>query len=253
MGQRPALLNFTDPSEGRKFILDNPVGYRKNGKPIYLIAGGSGEDDDDDDDDTSGVNTDGSTVPIGRFLKVQNRMKAADRRANDLQAKLTASEEVAAKVPELEKQVEGHASTIQQLRLDNAFLASSDITWHNPEDALRLADLSKVKFSEDGKVEGLADALKELAEKRPYLVKKDEVKKGKADSDGDDEDDDDESDDEDDTDDQDDDDNGASGKRVDVKNGQQGGGVSGTSTGSGKRKRKTKGPTDEELMRLYRI
>lgn len=250
MGQRPALLNFTDLSEGRKFILDNPVGYRKNGKPIYLIAGGSGEDDDDDDDDASGVGTDGSTVPIGRFLKVQNRMKAADRRANDLQTKLTATEEVAAKVPELEKAVEGHAATIDKLRLDNAFLASSDITWHNPEDALRLADMSKVKITEDGKVEGLADALKELAEKRPYLVKKDEAE-GKDGSDGDDEDD--EESDEDDADDQDSGDNGASGTRIDGKNGQQGGGVSGTSTGSGKRKRKTKGPTDEELMRRYRI
>lgn len=256
MGQRPTLLNFTDLSEGRQFIFENPLGYRKNGKPIYMVAGGSGEDDDDDDD-ASGVNTDGSTVPIGRYLKVQNRMKAADRRANDLQAKLTTAEAEAAKVPDLEKAVSTNEAAIKKLRIDNAFLTSSDISWQDPEVALQLVDLSKVTIDDNGVVQGLADALKDLAEKKPFLVKQEEEDKDKAKNGKGDEDDEDESEDEDleddETDDQDDAEDSTSGGAKGAQNGRQGGGVSGTSTGSGKRRRNTKGPSDEDLMRRYRI
>lgn len=250
MGQRPKLLDFATDSERRDFIFGNPLGFRKNGRPIFLIAGGSGEDnddDDDDDDDASGA----ATVSLRRFLKVQNRMKAADRRANAAEQRITELEEQAKKVPDLEKRVSSQEDTIKQLRIDNAFLTFGEVEWQDPEAALRLADLSKVTIADDGKVSGLEEALKELAEKKPFLVKPKDEGKGKKDADGDDEDEDDS--DEEDAEDQDDKDAGASGTRVDGQNGSQGGGVSGTSTGSGKRKRGTKGPTDEELIRRYRI
>lgn len=259
MGQRPKLLNFRTLSEGREYQLKNPIGYRKDGRPILLVAGGSGEDDDEDDDDTSGA-----TVPVGKFLRTQNRMKAADRRANTAEARIAELEPIAAKVPELEKQVEGHAETIKKLRIDNAFL-TSDVEWVDAEAALRLVDLSEVEIKDDGTVKGLKEALEALAKDKSYLVKpKEDEGKGKRgkkkvskDEDVDDEDLDEEDEDEDDEDDEDEDedeeeDKGASGTRVKPLKSVQGG-VSGTSTGSGKRKRKRTGPTDEELMRRYRI
>lgn len=258
MGQRPKLLNFNDLSEGRKFIFDNPIGYRKSGKPILLIAGGSGEDDEDEDvDKINNVGADSNTVAYALFYKARERMRAADRRSADLQTRLTAAEAEAAKVKDLEQKISDSDLAVKKLRIDNAFLASSDIAWQDPEVALRLVDLSKVTIDDNGEVKGLADALKELAEKKPFLVKAEEdkgKKKGKKDAEGDDEDDDDEDvDDDDDADDQDDQDDATSGGDSTGKNGQQGGGVSGTSTGSGRRKRKTKGPTDAELMARYRI
>lgn len=257
MGQRPKLLNFSSLSEGRAYQLANPIGYRKDGRPILMVAGGSGEDDDDDDDDTSGA-----TVPIGKFLKTQNRMKAADRRANTAEAKIAELEPIAAKVPELEKQVEKGAEQIKKLRIDNAFL-TSDVEWVDAEAALRLVDLSEVEIKDDGTVKGLKEALEALAKAKPYLVKpKDEEAKGKKgkgkgkagenDEEVDDEESDEESDEDEDEDEDDeatDDTSGAAGRPLKSVQG----GASGTSTGSGKRGRKTKGPTDEELFRRYRI
>lgn len=260
MGQRPKLLNFSSLSEGRAYQLANPIGHRKDGRPILMVAGGSGEDDDDEDDDTSGA-----TVPIGKYLRTQNRMKAADRRANTAEAKVAELEPIAAKVPELEKQVEKGEEQIKKLRIDNAFL-TSDVDWVDAEAALRLVDLSEVEIKDDGTVKGLKEALEALAKAKPYLVKpaaEEEGKgkkgkgKGKAgkEQDGDDDEDldeeDEDEDDEDDDEDEEDDDNtsGAAGRPLKSVQG----GASGTSTGSGKRRRKSKGPTDEELFRKYRI
>lgn len=254
MGQRPKLLSFSGLSEHRS--INQPViGHRANGAPIFLIAGGDGEDDDDED-------TDKATVPVGRYLKLKTRMQAADRRANAAEAKVAELEPIAAKVPELEKQVENGAEQVKLLRIDNAFL-TSDIAWVDPEAALKLADLSEVEIKEDGTVKGLVEALSALAEKKPFLVKPKDEEKGKKkgkkkDEDVDDEDEDDEDEDEDldDDDDEDDEDdnepNAASGGKD--KGSSSAGGVSGTSTGSGKRRRKGgKGPTDAELMSRYRI
>lgn len=60
---------------------------------------------------------------------------------------------------------------VGKLRLNNAFLLDNTYTWHDPKAALKLADLSKVKFDDDGNAEGLAEALKALADESPYLLK----------------------------------------------------------------------------------
>lgn len=257
MGQRPKLVSFSDHSEGREFQFSHPLGFRKDGRPIFMIAGGSGEDDDDDDDDGPS----GATVAIGKHLRLKTRMQAADRRAAAAEAKLAEVEPIAAKVPDLEKQAEKNAETIKKLRIDNAFLTSSEVEWVDAEAALRLVDLSEVEIKDDGTVKGLKEALAALAEKKPYLVKpkedeaKGKKKKGKAADEDDADEDDDESDEEsdDDEDDQDEDDDedtsGAHGRKLSSVQG----GASGTSTGSGKRRRQSKGPSDDELMRRYRI
>ena len=252
MGQRPKLLDFGTVSERAEFIRNNPIGFRENGKPIFLIAGGSGEDEDEDDDDAGGAD-DGAKVSLDRFLKVQKRMRAADRRASTAEGRVTELEKQLEDLPGLQKKVSDYEADIKKLRLDNAFLSANDVDWHDAEAALRLADLSEVKIGDDGTVTGLKEALKKLSEAKPYLVKKAEEKgKGQKDDDGDGDDGDDE--DDDDIDDENDDqenDNDTSGGGAD--NGRQGGGASGTSTGSGKRRKSSKGPTDAELLARYRI
>lgn len=249
MGQRPKLLSFAGPADQH---FKNPARLR----PLF-VGGASGEDDDDDDSVS-----DGSTVPVGRYLKLKNRMQAADRRASTAEARVAELEPIAAKVPDLEKQVENGSEQIKKLRIDNAFL-TSDVKWVDAEAALRLVDLSDVEIKDDGTVKGLKEALAALAEKKPYLVQKDDEEKGKKgkrkgkasdeDEDDDDESDEDEDDaddaDEDEDEDDDEDTSGASGRRLTSVQG----GASGTSTGSGKRKRKVKGPSDDEIMRKYRI
>ena len=65
--------------------------------------------------------------------------------------------------------------TNQSLALQVAFLSDNTYTWHNPDRALKLVDLSKVEIDADGRVTGLKDALKALATSDPYLIKQ-EVK-----------------------------------------------------------------------------
>lgn len=269
MGQRPKLVNFSDLSEGRKFIFTHPLGYRKDGRPILRIAGGAeGDDDEDDDDETSGGtgSSPPNTVPFAKYFRTRERMRNADRRANKAETRVTELEGEASKVPDLDKKLSDAKAVIQKLRIDNAFLTATDVDWLDSEVALRLVDLTKVEITESGEVKGLAEALKELAEKKPFLVKKKEEEKGKGkgksgddeSEDDDDEEDVDDEDEEDDTEDQDETDTRAAGSGADrsVQNGRKNGGsVSGTSTGSGKRGKrgKGKGPTDSELMARYNI
>jgi uncharacterized phage infection (PIP) family protein YhgE len=50
-------------------------------------------------------------------------------------------------------------------------LTAAKMDFQNPEDAYRLADLSEVEITDEGKVEGVEKALKDLAKSRPYLIK----------------------------------------------------------------------------------
>ena len=49
--------------------------------------------------------------------------------------------------------------------------AAGSLSFQDPADALTLADLSTVQVADDGTVTGAAEAVKALADKRPYLLK----------------------------------------------------------------------------------
>jgi hypothetical protein len=109
------------------------------------------------------------------------RMQAADKRAADLEAKykqlvdkdLPAQEKLTRDLQDTQKVVETLTATNSQLALENAFLKDNTYTWHNPESALKLVDMTQVEIGADGKVTGLKDALKALATTNGYLVKTD--------------------------------------------------------------------------------
>jgi hypothetical protein len=110
---------------------------------------------------------------------LRERMKAADRRAADFEAKFKQLTEK--DLPEAEKLKRDFQTTQEQnvklqetnrsLALKVAFLSDNTYSWHNPERALKLVDLDQLQIDEDGKVSGLKDALKALATSDPYLVK----------------------------------------------------------------------------------
>jgi hypothetical protein len=195
------------------------IGYRKNGLPIHLAAGGSGDgegeggddstgdegggddsdeeesDDEDDKDKKSKKSKDDDeddeeeVVSKRKLDKALERMKAADRRSSELQAKLDELKD-AAKVPdeikrelaevkavlaEKDKAIETitkarNASTIKLAAL--TIKGAPD--WENVEAALRLTDLEDVDVEDDGTVDkrALKAALKKTALEHPYLVKK---------------------------------------------------------------------------------
>lgn len=170
-------------------------------------SGGTGGDDtdpdDDADDDGDDTDDDGKpkgkvkdddddgeeTVPKWKYEKLHTRMTAADRRASDLQKALDdlkSSKDINADVKKELEDIKTNVKTIEADR-DKAREHASSLTirlaaltlknapdWEDVETALKLADLSDVDVSDDGKVDrrALRSALNALAKEKPYLVKK---------------------------------------------------------------------------------
>ena len=122
----------------------------------------------------------GETFSKADMDALRERMRAADKRASDLDAQLKQlrdkdlpeADKLKRDYEEAQQTVEKLQETNKNLALKVAFLSDNTYTWHNPERALRLVDLNGVTIEEDGTVSGLKDALKALATSDAYLIKK---------------------------------------------------------------------------------
>lgn len=168
-----------------------------HGSPFYLPFGAEGDDDatddsdsesDDGEDDTTGASDDKEGErPVTRdeFDKLRKQLSASDKNRAAAEKKLADIEnakkddltKATDQVTELTKAREADGKVIAELRMQNAFLtADTGITWHDPADALALAErkgyLTEV-VDDDGQVDEakLATKLKELAKAKPHLVK----------------------------------------------------------------------------------
>ena len=175
------------------------------GRDVYPVFGAEGDDgdggepnggsdDDGTDDDGNGGSTGGSE-PVSRqeFDQLRKQLSAADKRRDEAEKKLKAHEDAkkdeltkaTERVQELEKVAAQKDTELADLRLQNAFLmADVGITWHDPADALALAErqgyLSEV-VGEDGSVDKakLKAKMQELAKSKPHLVNATKDKKDK--------------------------------------------------------------------------
>lgn len=132
--------------------------------------------------ENSGTTTD-DKVSRSELDSVLARMRAADQRADKAQQELKQlrdkdlpeAEKLQRDFQEAQAQVTKLQETNTALALKVAFLSDNTYTWHNPERALKLVDLSQVEIDAEGNVRGLKDALKALATSDSYLIKQ-EVK-----------------------------------------------------------------------------
>lgn len=213
------LIGKYHPLTGELIV---PLGYTSRG-PIWPAIGGAPEDDDDpdddpddddsddDDDDSSDDDKDKSKkskksgkddddddddkprYTEAEYKKLKDRMKAADRRADEAMTRIKALENkdkkpedvASAELTEANTKLEQQATANKELRLQVAFLSANQIKWHDPEDALAMADLSGVDVDDSGTVDtkALRAALKDLAKRKPHLVDKSSSKKDKDDDD----------------------------------------------------------------------
>jgi hypothetical protein len=230
-------LALVDPASswGQPLFVDD------SGRPVYLGRGADGTDDDGEDDGDSGTedDTDGDAEGGDKGEKdkkpgaeadaevLRKRMKAADKRAQaaeqrvkDLEDKDKSELEVAKrKLEEATKRADELAEKVKAKALENAFLSTNDITWHDPDDALAAAqrhNLLEGVQDEDGEVDKtkLAAALKALAKKKPHYVKKDNTEE-------------------------------------DTEAANKAKGPTGTTTGSGRKRGTGTGPTEDDLRRRY--
>lgn len=191
---------------GVSLLLTPEVGNRLaplftwRGRDVYPIFGGaedggsgddggatSDSDADVDDTETEEPDTSGSEDQVSRadFDKLKRQLQAADKNRSALEKRLKELDDkdkgelqkATERVTELEKTTEKQAAELAKLRLDNAFLsAETGITWHDPGDALALAERKgylEGVVEEDGKVNAstLKEKLKQLAKASPHLVK----------------------------------------------------------------------------------
>jgi hypothetical protein len=96
---------------------------------------------------------------------VKKELAATQDKEKDAETRLTEERDA------LQKTVTGLEELNRKLRLQVAFLSDNSYEWHDPDDALRLADLSEVEIDEDNLVIGLDEALKDLAKRKPHLIK----------------------------------------------------------------------------------
>lgn len=141
-------------------------------------AGDADEETDDEDEEEKP-----RTYTAAEMEALRKRMKAADKHRSKVEAQLRElmdkdlkpDEKTSKELSELRERDAKNTAALNSLRLQNAFLASNRYNWHDPEDAMSLADLSNVEIDEDGTVDrkALAAALKDLATRKPHLVKRD--------------------------------------------------------------------------------
>jgi hypothetical protein len=105
-------------------------------------------------------------------------MQAADKRANDAEAKhrqlvdkdLPELDKLRRDLGERDKAVDTLTKANQDLLVQVAFLTDNTVAWRNSATALRLLDRTKVTVDSDGNVTGMKAALEALSKSDPYLV-----------------------------------------------------------------------------------
>ena len=139
------------------------------------------DDDEDDEDDDEPSEADKRIQELSAEAKKKRlrirELKAANKK---LQEELDAAKKGKKtddsddtedeSTGQLKKDFETMLSANEQLRIQLAFVSNTKHQWKDPEAALKLADLSDVEIDDDGQVEGLDEALEELAKSKPYLL-----------------------------------------------------------------------------------
>jgi len=153
---------------------------------------GDGEDVGDDAANDDANASDGGEMPTVESLAAElAQTRAALRRANkeaaERRKRLQAIEEAEAKrkeaelsevekakkrAEEAEARLEKLQSEMEQQAIRHAMMIeASNLHFYNPEEAIRLADLSLVEIDDEGRVKGAKAALEALAKQSPYLIK----------------------------------------------------------------------------------
>lgn len=135
--------------------------------------------DDDDEDDEDDVKL---SRPERQAARYRTQLREEQKRNRDMAARLKALEDKDKKPDEIvSRDLEEARTKADRLEADNrsktlrlAFFESNTVDWVDPADALKLVDLDEVDVDDDGTVDAkaLRVALKDLARRKPHLVKK---------------------------------------------------------------------------------
>jgi hypothetical protein len=132
------------------------------------------KDEDDEEDDKP-------TRPERQAARYRTQLRAEQARTKALEERLQAIEDkdkkpdeiVQREANEAKERASKLADKVRSQNLRLAFYESNTIEWADPADALKLVDLDEVDVDDDGTVDAkaLRLALKDLAKRKPHLVK----------------------------------------------------------------------------------
>lgn len=161
------------------------------GKPKKKVVKKDDEDEDDEEDD------DPKYRAVRQAKRYRLALRAAEKERDDLSTRLKALEDkdkptdevVKRDLEEARSKADKLAEKMRTQNIELAFFKSNTVDWVDPADALRLIDLDDIEVDDDGTVDpkALRAALKDLAKRKPHLVKP--VKPTESEDDDDDEDD----------------------------------------------------------------
>lgn len=188
----------------RKLILPiEPLMILENGTPIYPIMGsdpesqdgsededpdGDGDDAEDEDDSEQDEDSDKKSKRRSKPKETPDQMRrrlnreakehreareAAEAKLREIEDADKTELEIARRdLEELKAKYEKVPETLNNLRIENAFLKLPNYAWHDPEDVLEFVRKSPdVTIEDDGTVDGLESFVKNLAKRKPYLLK----------------------------------------------------------------------------------
>ena len=190
------------------------LGYRKarpgetGPQPIWAQCGGADDDgsgaddgeqeqegdeeqpDDADDEATEdkgkgGKDSGESTVSQAKYDQIKKHLAEADRKKQaaldelkKLKTKdLPEAEKLKADLDEASTERDTYRDKFTKLARTNAFLMASQklkVNWNNASTALKVGDFDDLEINDDGSVDGMEQAVKDLAKEHPYLVAKEQ-------------------------------------------------------------------------------
>lgn len=152
------------------------------------------EDEDDDDGEGKSKKLDPKDVRIkdlsAEAKRYRLRASSRGKRIRELEAENEAlkkgkpkqktktdeddseKDEFSEDLAKVQKENETLARQNEDLLVRLDFMANTKYDWVNAKTALKLLDLDDVEITEDGEVEGLEEAIDDLAKEHPYLLKK---------------------------------------------------------------------------------
>jgi hypothetical protein len=175
------------------------LGITRSGHPIFPIYGaetapeggnqggtpGDGTNQPDPNagtgDSGGGTNAEPPAPPEGESeLDLwKRRAAAADRAKGDLARELQTLkdkeksdlERATGEVDRLNKELKAALEARDAALVQAEILKFPGYEWHDPDTLLALIDRSAIEIGEDGRVTGVKDAVKKLADSKPYLLK----------------------------------------------------------------------------------
>ena len=100
-------------------------------------------------------------------------LKQAAAKLKELEdAQLSEADKTKKQVAELQATLAQEKAKARESAIRAAVITeASKLGFNDPNDAYKLLDLAALNVAEDGKIEGVAEAVKKLAEERKYLIK----------------------------------------------------------------------------------